>query len=115
MCIQGKLLNSAELGQRIRVARERLGLSQEELATLIKRDQRGVSEYERGQRRLSAVDIPLLAHALQVPILYFYEGVMVEDDIDHQVLDLLHKLPSPHEKQAIVNILRILVDTLKYP
>ncbi|MFZ4816711.1 MAG: helix-turn-helix domain-containing protein [Phototrophicaceae bacterium] len=107
-------MDPAELGQRIRAARERLGLSQEELAALIKRDQRGVSEYERGQRRLAAVDIPLLAQALQVPILYLYEGVMVEDEIDHQVLGLLHKLPSLHEKQAVVDILRILVDTLKH-
>jgi len=115
MYIQGKLLNPAELGQRIRAARERLGLSQEELAALIKRDQRGVSEYERGQRRLAAVDIPLLAHALQVPILYLYEGVMAEDDLDYQLLGIFHQFTSPQEKQAAVDILRIMAQTFKHP
>jgi len=39
------------IGRRIRTARERLGLSQEALATAIGRDQRTVSEYENGKRQ----------------------------------------------------------------
>ena len=55
------------LGQRIRTAREAQGLSQEEFAARISRDQRAVSEYENGKRKITVTDLPRLAEVLGVP------------------------------------------------
>jgi len=100
------LLNPQLFGARIRQAREMRGLSQEEFAALISRDQRAVSEYEQGKRRLSAVDIPKLAKALNVPIIYFYEGEVGLNDLDRALLDEFHRLPTPEARQSAISILR---------
>ena len=57
-CISGmiKPLNLELFGARIRQAREMRGISQDELAALIHKDQRAISEYETGKRRLAAVE-----------------------------------------------------------
>ena len=60
------------LGERIREARERAGISQEDLAVAVGKDQRAISEYENGKRKLSVTDLPMFARTLRVPLLYFY-------------------------------------------
>ncbi len=96
------------LGARIRAARERLGLSQEQLAAAVSKDQGAISEYEIGKRRLSAVDLPALARALDVPLLYFYEGDILESDVDRLLLTEFRRLPTLEAKQAVIDIVRIL-------
>lgn len=100
------------LGDRIRQARERLGLSQEEFATLIARDQRAVSEFEHGKRRLVATELPLIAQALQVPLLYFYEGEFSLQDLDTAILKEFHRLPSSEARQSAIDLLRIFSDAM---
>ena len=85
------------LGVRIRQARERLGMAQDDLAAAVMKDQRAISEYEHGSRKLSATDLPLFAQALHVPLLYFYEGELTADDLDMMVLSQFHRLVrQPH-------------------
>ena len=100
------------LGVRIREARERKGLSQEEFAALISRDQGAVSEYENGKRKLSAIDLLTFAKILDVPLLYFYEGELGTEDLDHALIREFHRLPTPEAKQAIIEIVRIMSDTI---
>ena len=100
------------LGLRIRQAREQRGLSQEELAALIKRDQRAVSEYEHGKRRLSVTDLPRVAQALDVPILYFFEGDVTATDQDRMVLDAFHRITSLQDRQSAIQILLTFGDAL---
>jgi len=71
-----------QLGQRIKEARERLALSQEDLAHKWGKQQYQVSEYERGKRRIYAHDLPQLADVLQVQISYFFDDK--NNDEDHQ-------------------------------
>src|SRR5260221_13065229 len=101
-------MNSKFLGSRIRLARERLGLSQEELATAVGRDQRTISEYENGKRKLSAIDLPEFAKALKVSVLYFYEGVATRDDLDEALLMECKQLPTTEMKQAIIEAGRVI-------
>src|SRR5258707_6173121 len=96
------------LGARIRQARERLGLSQEDLAAAVAKDQGSVSEYESGKRRLSAIDLPAFAKTLHMPLLYFYEGDVTQTDIDRLLLDEFRQLPSTEAQQAVIDIIRIL-------
>lgn len=60
-------------GRRIRTAREALNLTQTELANLVGKTQNTISNYESGQRALRVDELPVLAEALKVSILYFFE------------------------------------------
>lgn len=105
-------MDAQTLGDRIRQARERLGLSQEEFAALIARDQRAVSEFEHGKRRLAATELPLIAQALEVPLLYFYEGEFSPQDLDTAILKEFHRLPTSEARQSAIDLLRIFSDAL---
>lgn len=97
------------LGQRIRQARERLGISQEQLALAVSKDQGAISEYENGRRKIPAVELPSFAEVLQVPILYFYQEAITPDDFDQALLSEFHRLPNT-SKPGAIEILRVLGD-----
>ena len=98
----------AELGQRIRTAREAQGLSQEEFAARISRDQGAVSEYENGRRRLWATDLPLIAQALDMPLSYFYEEKITPEGLEAMLLQAFRRLPNERAKQTAIQIMRLL-------
>lgn len=95
------------------MARERLGLSQEELATAVGRDQRTISEYENGKRKLSATDLPDYAKVLDVSVLYFYEGEATRNDLDEALLLEFQHIPTAEMKQAIIETVRILSNAIR--
>lgn len=100
-------MDSKTFGSRIRQAREQFGMSQDELAIAVSRDQRAISEYELGKRKLSAADLPLFARVLNVPLLFFYEGEISLQDLDRAMLDEFQQLPSPEAKQTAIEIVRV--------
>jgi transcriptional regulator with XRE-family HTH domain len=106
-------LDIVVLGERIRMAREAKGLSQEEFAALIARDQRAVSLYERGKRRIAAIDLPLLAQVLDVPLMYFYEGDTALDDVDTAMQAELRQLPNLDAKRTALGLVRVFRDGLR--
>lgn len=105
-------MNSRLLGARIRQARERLGMTQETLAERCEKDQRAISEYEHGKRRLSAVDLPLFAQALGVSLLYFFEGEISRHDLDAALLQEFERLPTPQAKRSAIALMRLFSDAL---
>lgn len=107
------LMDQVELGKRIRQARERIGMSQEALAEGVARDQKAVSEYENGKRKLPATDIPLFARVLGVPVSYFFDGEFQEDQLDQLLLQVFHTLPSAEDKQAAIQVIQVISDTAK--
>lgn len=94
-------------GQRLRQARERVGISQEELARLMGKDQTAISEYERGKRKVTITDLPTLANILKVSIGYFFEGELTADDYDRALLREFHHLPDDTKLDAI-EVVRLL-------
>ncbi|WP_262245354.1 helix-turn-helix domain-containing protein [Parapedobacter soli] len=62
-----------KLGQRIRVLRERGGLTQMELGALVGKDFQAISRMEKGRVNPSAYQLYVLAGALNVPIAEFFE------------------------------------------
>jgi len=60
---------------RLKEARELAGLSQQDLADLLKRPQTWVSKNETGERRVDAVELIKLARALKKPMDWFVEGI----------------------------------------
>ena len=105
------ILEPKQLGQRIRQIREERGISQEQLANLIDRDQRAISLYESGQRRIFAHDIPTIAEALDVPVAYLYGDDDSEDALDAALLREFHRLDSGARKK-VVEIMRLFSDTI---
>jgi transcriptional regulator with XRE-family HTH domain len=107
------LVDPTVLGERIRQAREQIGLSQEEFAVAVSRDQGAISEYENGKRKLPATDLPLFARVLGVPVSYFYEGEQTVDDLDQLLLAEFQQLPTRDAKRIALQILRLFSDGLK--
>jgi transcriptional regulator with XRE-family HTH domain len=101
-------LDAKQFGVRLRQAREQLGLSQEDLAVLVGKDQRSISEYETGKRRLSVTDLPALAAALKVSILFFFDESEDKPELEQAVLYYFHVLPTPAAQHTAVDILQIL-------
>ena len=83
------------LGKRMREARERLGLSQEEFWAKISRTQFAVSEY----------DLPKIAHVLRVSITYFFDETDEADTNEEIILQAFRNLPSTKAKHIATNIM----------
>lgn len=104
----GKITNvdATTFGARIRQARERLGISQEELAARLDKKQNSISEYENGNRRIFATDLPRLARILGVPITFFFDGELDNDALDEALLAEFRRLSTVQAKQTAVGLLR---------
>ena len=63
------------IGVRIRLRRTELSMSRKELGAAIGVTYQQISKYERGASRIAAALLYDIAHQLQMPIGYFYEGL----------------------------------------
>src|SRR3974390_2637210 len=66
----------AQVGNRVRLRRMLIGMSQEKLGELLGLTFQQVQKYEKGVNRIGAGRLYQVAHILGVPIGYFYEGVI---------------------------------------
>jgi transcriptional regulator with XRE-family HTH domain len=60
------MLNAAQLGKHLRAARERRGLSQEEVAGSLKLPRTAVTNIESGLREVSTLELTRLAHLYRI-------------------------------------------------
>ena len=65
-----------EIGQRIRLRRAMLGLSQKRLGDAIGLTPQQVQKYEKGTNRIAASTLFIVAEALNVPISFFFEELL---------------------------------------
>lgn len=65
----------AQLGNRLREARVAQDLSQTDLAEMLGITFQQIQKYERGTNRISASRLYEVAHSLQLPITFFYDGI----------------------------------------
>ena len=68
------------VGERIRMRRTELGLTQEELAAALKISYQQVQKYETGANRVSAGRLFEIAQRLQVDMAYFFSGLEQKPD-----------------------------------
>lgn len=68
------------VGKRLRRRRRLLGLTQQSLGDMVGIRFQQIQKYECGANRISAARLFELSEALSVPIQYFYEGLMSDDD-----------------------------------
>jgi transcriptional regulator with XRE-family HTH domain len=107
------MLDLLVLGERIRSARERKGLSQGELAKVMGRDQRSISQYENGKRKILITDVPLLARILEVPHSYFFEGEAVLSDFDVRILTEFNRLRDEADMIAAIELIRVFCNAIE--
>lgn len=68
----------AQVGNRVRIRRMLIGMSQEKLGDLLGLTFQQVQKYEKGINRIGAGRLFEIARILDVPIDFFYEGVTGE-------------------------------------
>jgi transcriptional regulator with XRE-family HTH domain len=62
------------VGSRVRMRRMMLGLSQEKLGDALDLTFQQIQKYEKGTNRIGASRLQQIAHFLQVPVAFFFEG-----------------------------------------
>src|SRR6188472_1517435 len=62
------------VGSRVRMRRMMLGMSQEKLGDALDLTFQQVQKYEKGANRIGASRLQQIAHILQVPVSFFFEG-----------------------------------------
>ena len=70
-----------DIGQRIRLVRERRGMTQKELGREIRLSGGYVSQLELGDRNIDAKVLYSIAVALRVPVDHFYPAVSAIDEL----------------------------------
>lgn len=85
-----------EIGGRIRALRQQHSLSQEELAHRINRQQKDISNYEKGTASIPAEVLFALADVLETPVIYFAGQANDQyADIDWDFQELAVQLSPP--------------------
>src|SRR6266480_1858410 len=64
-----------QVGSRVRLRRNMLGLSQEKLGESIGLTFQQVQKYERGANRIGASRLPDLSQVLDVPVSFFFDDI----------------------------------------
>ena len=72
---RGPLAVDMHVGARVRMRRKFLGVSQQSLAARLGITFQQVQKYERGANRVSASKLYEIAHALEAPVSFFFEGL----------------------------------------
>src|SRR5258708_32010509 len=91
------------IGKRIRYSREKLGITQEQLAERLGKTRNTISSYESGTRLLSISELPQLAAALEVPITYFFDEFR---DKEQATIDSLISHLHPIFQHGLLEILQ---------
>ena len=63
-----------QVGNRVRIRRMLIGMSQERLGDLLGLTFQQVQKYEKGVNRVGAARLQQIATALDVPVTFFYDG-----------------------------------------
>ncbi len=106
------------IGDRLRVRRQLLGITQKELADRVGLAFQMVSKYETGQSTITIFRLQKFADELQVPLDYLIRGIgeidempddmisMLADRENTEVLKLFGKIDDPAVRAAFLQMLR---------
>jgi len=114
------------IGTRLRLRRSLLNMSQGQLGKRLGVTFQQIQKYERGNNRIGAGRLYEIAAVLDVPIIYFYEGLdpinpQAGSGIDQVVLDFLKSPEGPEvacefaalrtaqQRHAVRSMMRVLV------
>ena len=100
------------IGNRVRMRREMLAMSQQKLGAALGLTRQHVQKCEAGTRRLSACQLYRIANVLKIPPAFFFEGApqtrLYRNVAGLPTLDLLSTFPTAVEDFALLkSFLRI--------
>lgn len=72
--VQKEVVVNQHIGKRIRKRRIELGITQTDLGNHLPTSFQQIQKYEKGVNGVSSAKLIYIAHALKVPITYFFEG-----------------------------------------
>ena len=103
------------IGERIKKARKKLDLTQEQLSEKIDVSVAYLSRVERGNTKINLIRLVELAEVLNVSISYLITGIGIntKDYLNEEIRQLLQKC-TPAEKKLILNIAHIIVEKNSY-
>lgn len=106
------------IGRIIREQRENMGLTQSQLAQAISVSYQQIHKYEHGANRISAGRLWLIAEALNVPVQFFFQGVLqkpVTGEVEKEsriCLELarqFRQIGNERHQEALLSLVRVLV------
>lgn len=111
-----------QIGERIRLRRTELGLTQDQLAAALGVSYQQVQKYENGANRISAVRLWQIGRRLEVPVGWFFDDPPAEGEDRPAPGPLVHargvlevargfgELRAPEVKAALLGLLRTLAE-----
>ena len=104
------------LGNKLKLRRLALGLTQTKVANAINVTFQQIQKYEKGTNGISSLRIMQLGNILKVPVIYFFEGYPEytnavkestgEEDLNYSFLAKLFSSLSDKQKEKILAILK---------
>lgn len=104
--------NEKILGSRIKQARQNCQMSQADLAEKLGYSQRDISQIENGNRLIKITEIGKFAEVLQVSVIYFFDGNLDQDYFQSAILEQINRLQSNEDKNSMIEIVRLMCDTI---
>jgi Zn-dependent peptidase ImmA (M78 family)/transcriptional regulator with XRE-family HTH domain len=99
-------INAAQLGERLRTAREKRGLSQQTVAEILGLSRTAVTNMEMGNRAVSSLELTQLAQEYGRSITYFLLEQAEEEDLSTILLRVLPEfMNEDSNRQAIEDVL----------
>jgi transcriptional regulator with XRE-family HTH domain len=98
-------MNHEEIANRIKQARIERGFTQQDLARFLNKSASNISDMERNRVQVSALDLYVLAQALNKSVGYFFGEQWVEGPIE-DILVLLRN-QTPEARQRSLEMMRI--------
>ena len=112
-----KIKTSREIGEKVKMRRKELGISQERLAEVLGVTYQQVQRYENGTNRLNVENIQLIADALSVSVLYFFENgkrsIVGEKPLHYltaeegKLLKYFRKIKETSSKNIVLQVARL--------
>ncbi|MGH3829460.1 MAG: helix-turn-helix domain-containing protein [Pseudonocardiaceae bacterium] len=96
------------LGERLRAAREYLGLSQSDVAEFLGLSRPAVTNMETGNRKVSADELARLARLYHRPYEYFMGEASMEEDITTAALYRATRDLSDHDRDQVLRFAQFL-------
>jgi transcriptional regulator with XRE-family HTH domain len=96
-----------ELGERIKEARLHRELNQSELAEKIGIAQRALSDIERGERKLTVLELMDLIQVMELPLAYFLSNEASEiTNLESVIVEEFRLLPNDESRWLAINVVR---------
>lgn len=105
------------IGEKIKQAREEAHLTQAQLANFIHKSQGNVSDFERGKLQINALDLFVIANAVDKPITFFVPhppyGPTKEGDLTSKEQEFFHFIREIGDEQQANQILNMAITQAK--